>query len=164
LCIIPAMETGEQLGSLMAAFPSGVAVLTVESESGPLALTVSSLALVATEPPLVGVGIRRTSAMHELLREAEVFSFSLLAADQEALAEHFARGVPPIALWEGVPLRARAFSGPPLLGGALGWLDCEHETAVAADSHTFTVGRVVRAETGRRPDGLARARGRWLAA
>jgi flavin reductase (DIM6/NTAB) family NADH-FMN oxidoreductase RutF len=156
------MGTGEQLASLMAAFPSGVAVLAVDSESGPLGLTVSSLALVATEPPLVGVAVRRTSAMHELLREAEIFSFSLLAADQEALAEHFARGVPPIALWEGVPLRAREGVGPPLLEGALGWLDCEHETTVAATSHTFTVGRVVRVEDGRGQDGLIRGRGRWL--
>ena len=39
--------------------------------------------------------------MHELLRETGAFGVSLLAGDQEGLAQHFARGVPPIALWHG---------------------------------------------------------------
>ena len=33
--------------------------------------------------------------MHELLREAGGFALSLLAGDQEDVAQHFARGVPP---------------------------------------------------------------------
>ena len=93
-----------------------------------------------------------------------MFSFSLLAAGQDGLAEHFARGVPPIALWEGIALLPQDTPGPPLLEGALGWLDCEHESAIAAASHTFTVGRVVRAQPGPATEGLVRARGRWLAA
>ena len=42
------------------------------------------------------------AAMHELLREAGGFAASLLAGGQEWLAQHFARGVPPIGMWHGV--------------------------------------------------------------
>ena len=45
--------------------------------------------------------------MHELLREAGAFAVSLLAGDQAAVAQHFARGVPPIALWHGIASAAR---------------------------------------------------------
>ena len=154
----------DDLLRLMSSFPSGVAVVTVESGAQRLGLTVSSLALVASEPPLVGVAVRRAAAMHELLLDAPRFSFSLLGAGQEAVAEHFARGVPPIALWEGVELKIRSEPGPPLLAGALGWLDCRHETRVGAASHTFVVGQVVRAEAGPAAEGLIRSRGRWQAA
>ena len=44
---------------------------------------------------------------------------SILAADQEHLAQHFARNVPPIALWDGIPVRD---DDPRLLAGAVGWL------------------------------------------
>ena len=60
--------------------------------------------------------------MHELLREAGGCALSLLAAGQEWLAQHFARGVPPIAMWHGIATEGAA--GAPLLVGALGWLEC----------------------------------------
>ena len=44
--------------------------------------------------------------MHELLREAGAFAVSLLAAGQEDVAQHFARGVPPIAHWHGIATRS----------------------------------------------------------
>src|SRR5256885_17236810 len=100
--------------------PAAVAVVTVEVEGRAAGLTVGSLVSLSLEPPLVGFAVRRDAALHELLRETEEFAVSLLAAGQEALAQHFARGVPPIALWERVAVREA--EGPPLLDGALGWL------------------------------------------
>src|SRR6058998_3574254 len=100
--------------------PAAVAVVTVEVEGRPAGLTVASLVSLSLEPPLVGFAIRRDAALHELLRDAAAFAVSMLAAGQEALAQHFARGVPPIALWERIPLRDT--DGPPQLDGAVAWL------------------------------------------
>jgi flavin reductase (DIM6/NTAB) family NADH-FMN oxidoreductase RutF len=126
--------------------PAGVAVVTVDVEGRHAGLTVASLVSLSLEPPLVGFAIRRDAALHELLREAGELAISILAAGQEHLAQHFARGVPPIALWEGIPLRKSA--GPPELDGALGWLRgrllAEHETG----DHTFFVASVEHAEPG----------------
>jgi flavin reductase (DIM6/NTAB) family NADH-FMN oxidoreductase RutF len=141
------MEPESDLRALMRRFPHGVAVLTVDAEGERLGLTVASLVSLSLEPPLVGVAVDRQAAMHELLRRAGGFALSLLADGQEWLAQHFARGVPPIAMWHGIASREGA-AGAPLLVGALGWLECrlmaEHETG----DHTLFVGQVLSVELG----------------
>jgi flavin reductase len=138
----------------MRAFPAGVAVVSVDAAGGRLALTVGSLASLSLEPPLVGVAIGLEAAMHELLREAGRFGVSLLAGDQEGLAQHFARGVPPIALWHGIEWRPGPATGSPLLDGAVGWLECRVDAEYPAGDHSLFVGAVVAAERGRSTPGL----------
>jgi flavin reductase (DIM6/NTAB) family NADH-FMN oxidoreductase RutF len=128
---------GPDLRMLMRRFPHGER----------LGLTVGSLVSLSLEPPLVGVAIGRHAAMHELLRRAGGFALSLLAAGQDALAQHFARGVPPIALWHGITCR-EGTDGTPLLEGALGWLECRLAEEVAAGDHTLFVGEVLSVELG----------------
>jgi flavin reductase (DIM6/NTAB) family NADH-FMN oxidoreductase RutF len=125
-----------------------VAVLTVDAEGERLGLTVGSLVSLSLEPPLVGVSISRQAAMHELLRAAGGFALSLLAGDQEAVAQHFARGVPPLAHWHGIATRAGA-AGAPLIEDAVGWLECEMRAEHEAGDHTLFVGEVLAAERGR---------------
>ena len=137
--------------------PTGVAVITVDANGQRIGLTVATLVSLSFEPPLVGVAIARQAALHELLREAGECAFSLLAAEQQQLAEHFARGVPPIGMWEGIALRDA--TGPPLLDGALGWLECSVREEIAAGTHTFFVCEVVRAEPGRTGPPLVRVSG-----
>lgn len=126
--------------------PAAVAVLTVDLEGQRAGLTVASLVSLSLEPPLVGFAIRRDAALHELLRDAGELAISVLAAGQEHLAQHFARGVPPIAHWERIPLREA--EGPPELDGAAAWLrgrvTAEHPTG----DHTFFVAEVQGAEPG----------------
>src|SRR4029453_9903276 len=89
--------------------------------------------------------------LHELLRGAGEFGVSLLAGDQAALAQHFARSVPPIALWTGIEVRDEG-EGPPLIADALGWLRCSVQAEHPTGDHTFFVGEVEWAEVGsRRP-------------
>ena len=126
--------------------PTGVAVVTVDLDGERLGLTVASLTSLALEPPLVGISIFQGAALHELLRSAGGFAVSLLAADQIALAQHFARGVPPIVLWSGI--EARESPRGPLLTGALGWLECALAAEHPAGDHTVFVGAVERAELG----------------
>jgi flavin reductase (DIM6/NTAB) family NADH-FMN oxidoreductase RutF len=139
------MEPG--LRALMRRFPHGVAVLTVDADGEMLGLTVGSLVSLSLEPPLVGVAIGRQAAMHELLRQAGAFALSLLADGQDGLAQHFARGVPPIALWQGIAGREGA-TGAPLLAGALGWLECRLVTELETGDHTFFVGEAFSVELG----------------
>ncbi|HEY7198066.1 MAG TPA: flavin reductase family protein [Gaiellaceae bacterium] len=138
----------------MRAFPTGVAVASVDAPGGRLALTVGSLASLSLEPPLVGIAIGREAAMHELLREAGSFGISLLAGEQDGLAQHFARGVPPIALWHDVAWRPGPATGSPLLDEAVGWLECDVRAEHPAGDHTLFLGEVLAAEQGRRGPGL----------
>ena len=132
----------------MRSFPSGICVVTIELEGQRVGLTVGSLVSLSLEPPLVGFALGRQAQLHELLRGAGEFGISLLRGEQEAVAQHFARSVPPIALWADIDLREDA-EGPPLLSGALGWLRCRVEAEHPAGDHTFFVGEVVWTEIGR---------------
>ena len=131
---------------MMRRVPSSVAVVTVELEGQRIGLTVASLVSLSLEPPLVGFAIRRDAALHELLRDAGELAVSVLAAGQERLAQHFARGVPPIALWEGIAVRPAP--GPPQLEGAAAWLRCRLDAEHRTGDHTFFVAGVEVAEPG----------------
>ena len=143
----------------MRRYPFGVAVATVEVDGNRLGLTVSSLVSLAVEPPVVGLSIWRQAAFHELLREADGFAVSLLAGDQLPLAQHFSRGVPPIAMWHGLDVRESGRG--PLLEGAVGWLECELDGELEAGDHTFFLGRVERVEPGADTPPLLRLGGEY---
>jgi flavin reductase (DIM6/NTAB) family NADH-FMN oxidoreductase RutF len=150
----------EDLRALLGRYPSGICVVTVDAGGQRLGLTVGSLVSLSLDPPLVGFAVSRDAALHELLREAGGCAISLLAAGQEWLAQHFARGVPPIAMWHGVATSEGA-SGAPLLVGALGWLECSLEQEVAAGTHTFFVCAVRKVEPGEDVPPLVRIRGEY---
>ena len=141
------MTIGDDLRALMRRFPAGVAVVTVDVSGQRLGLTVGSLLSLSLDPPLVGVSVSSHSALHELLREAGGFAVNLLAGGQEWVAQHFARGVPPIAMWHGVATREGA-AGAPLIVGALGWLECRLAGECPAGDHTLFVGEVLSVELG----------------
>jgi len=142
------VASGEELRELMRRFPAGVAVVSVDLGGERVGLTIGTLIPLSIEPPLVGFAVRREAALHELLRRAPTFGASLLASGQESLAQHFARGVPPIALWEGIAVRQG--DGPPLLLGAIGWLTGRVAAEVPAGEDTFFVGEVLSVEAGAR--------------
>ncbi len=141
----------------MRRYPVGISVVTVDLDGERLGLTVASLSSLALEPPLVGISIARQAALHELLRAAGGFAVSLLRAEQRELAQHFARGVPPIVLWQGID----AVDGRrgPLLGGSLGWLECGLHAEHDAGDHTLFLGLVERAEPGEPGEPLIRLGG-----
>ncbi len=155
--------SGEELRTLMSRVPSGVAVVTVDANGQSLGLTVGSLVALSLEPPLVAIVVSRQTAMHELLRESGGFAVSILTASQESLAQHFARGIPPIAMWHGIAVQAGA-PGAPLLEGALGWLECRLRDELAVGTHTLFVGEVLRVELGEDAPALQRSRGEYLSA
>src|SRR5918999_4071032 len=140
------MVNGDELRHVMRSFPAGICVVTIEHEDRRTGLTVGSLVSLSLEPPLVGFALGRQAQLHELLRGAGEFGVSLLRAEHEALAQHFARSVPPIALWTGIELRDR--ETPPLLRDALGWLRCRVRAEHPVGDHTFFVGEVIWAELG----------------
>ena len=159
--MIGPVATGEDLRAAMRRFPFGVGVLTVDANGQRFGITVGSLVSLSLDPPLVGVSIGHASAMHELLREAGEFAVSLLAGDQAALAQHFARsGVPPIALWAGVALRESELEEP-LVADALAWLACRTIGECDAGDHTIFVGAVESVTPGREAPALVYVRSEY---
>ena len=151
------MTTAAELRDVLQRVPTGVSVVTVASGAQRIGLTVATLVSLSLEPPLVGVAVSRQAAAHELLREARACAISILAADQVAIAEHFARGVPPIGMWEGIAVVDG--SDAPLLADAVGWLECSLRDELATGTHTLFVLDVRHARQGRNADPLVRVGG-----
>ncbi|SRR6266508_6814158 len=153
------MTSADEFRTAMRRYPSGIAVLTLRR---PFGVTIGSLAWLSLEPALVGVAIGRHTQAHELIRDEQGFALSLLGADQESLAQHFARSMPPIALWTGVATREGARG--PLLDDALAWLECAVRSEHDVGDHTFFAAAVERIEFGHERQALVYVRGGYAAA
>jgi flavin reductase (DIM6/NTAB) family NADH-FMN oxidoreductase RutF len=162
-CPVPrigAVVGPEELREAMRRFPAGIAVLTLQAEGRAVGVTVGSVVSLSLEPPLLGVSIGRSSQLHEPLRDAGRFVVNVLAGDQAHLAQHFARSVPPIALWSGIPTRETTLAEP-LLEGALAWIECRTRAAHDTGDHTFFVADVLSTELGRPEPGLVYVGGEY---
>ncbi len=138
-------DRGAEQRSLFRRWPAGVSVIVAELDGRRHGLTVSSLTSLSLDPPLVGISIAHQASLHELLRDAGSWAASILAGDQEELAQHFSRSVPPLVLWDGVDVRE---DDPRLLAGAAGWLTARTVDELRTGDHTFFVAEVESVEEG----------------
>src|ERR1700722_8774756 len=154
------MEAGADQRALFRRWPAGVSVVVAEVEGRRAGLSISALVSLSLEPPLVGVAIARAAALHELLVDAGEWGVSLLAGDQEHVAQHFARGVPPIAMWHGIEVRD---DDPRLLAGAAGWLVARTVDRIAVGDHSLFVGAIEHLEDGHAASSLVHVHGGYRA-
>jgi flavin reductase (DIM6/NTAB) family NADH-FMN oxidoreductase RutF len=144
-------ERGAEQRALFRRWPAGVSVVAAEVDGRRAALTVSTLLSLSLEPPLVGISLALQASLHEVLRNAGEWAVSILGGEHDHLAQHFARSVPPIALWEGVAVRA---DDPRLLAAAVGWLTVRTVDELRTGDHTFFVGEILSLEQGPAPTSL----------
>jgi flavin reductase (DIM6/NTAB) family NADH-FMN oxidoreductase RutF len=142
---------GEVQRALFRRWPAGVSVVVAESGGRKAGLTVSSLVSVSLDPPLVSISLGRAASLFEVLDEADDWGVSILAADQEHLAQHFSRSVPPLVQWDGIPVRE---DEPRLLEGAVGWLVVRTTERFDAGDHVIFLGATELLETGPGGGGL----------
>jgi flavin reductase len=144
-------ERGAEQRALFRRWPVGVSVVVVDVDGRRAGLTVSSLVSLSLEPRLVGISIAQEASLHELLRDAGEWAASILSGEQEHLAQHFARSVPPIALWNGIDVRE---DDPRLLVGAVAWLTARTVDEITTGDHTFFVGELLTTEESTPPTSL----------
>lgn len=144
-------ERGAEQRALFRSWPAGVSVVVAEVEGRRAGLTVSSLVSLSLEPRLAGISIALEASLHELLRDAGEWAASILSGEQAHLAQHFARGVPPIALWNGIDVRE---DDARLLAGAVGWLTARTVEEIRTGDHTFFVGEILSLELSTEPTSL----------
>jgi len=139
------IEHGAEQRALFRRWPAGVSIVVAELDGRRHGLTVSTLVSLSLEPPLVGISIAHQASLHELLRDAGVWAASMLSGEQEEIAKHFARSVPPLILWDGVDVRD---DDARLLVGAAGWLKARTVDELVTGDHTFFVGALESIEVG----------------
>jgi flavin reductase (DIM6/NTAB) family NADH-FMN oxidoreductase RutF len=122
-------------------FATGVTIASVvDSEGAPHGLTVSSFTSVSLDPPLILICLGHgVSAIHHF-RTATHFGINILAADQRALSERFARKGQD--RFDGVAWQP-GVTGVPLLPGALAAIECAVHRIVPMGDHDILVGEMV---------------------
>ena len=153
-------EIGAEQRALFRRWPSGVSVVVAELDGRRAGLTVSSLLSLSLVPSLVGVSIAREASLFEVLSEAGEWGVSFLRGDQDHLAQHFARSVPPIALWDGIPVRE---DDPRLLVGGIGWIVARTVDELEVGDHRIFVGEVLSLELGEPGTSLVHLNRRYYA-
>ena len=124
----------------MGSFPSGVVIAaTLDAVGKPWGFTASAFSSVSLDPPLVLVCPAKSAECHAVFLAAEVFSVSILAGTDEALAKRFAtRGISKFVGDEFVV----AEHGLPLVRGAIASLVCRKFASHDCGDHTVIVGEV----------------------
>lgn len=124
-------------------FPSGVTVVTVRGDDGrDYGMTVSAFASLSLEPPLVLVCIGDDATIAGAVAAAGQFAVSVLAEDQEPLAQRFADS--GADRFSGTAV-SRGPSGLALIDGAVAHLDCAIVARHRGGDHTIVVGEVLAA-------------------
>jgi flavin reductase (DIM6/NTAB) family NADH-FMN oxidoreductase RutF len=146
----------------LGAFATGVTVVTVGGDS-PHGMTANSFTSVSLDPPLVQVNVGRRAVMHELLSAHGTFGVSVLAADQEPVARHFADRWRPqgLAQFDAVDWWPGHRTGAPLIAGAIATFECELWETYDGGDHTIFVGRIVSLERSGESDPLLFVHGKF---
>jgi flavin reductase (DIM6/NTAB) family NADH-FMN oxidoreductase RutF len=138
--------SADALREVMSHFASGVTVVTALRHGIKHAMTATAVSSVSLVPPLILVCVSRSSRFHEAATSADAWCVSLLSADQERLARHFAnKGRDLLSQFDHVPHTPSPLSGTPLIDGALAWMECVTFAQYDGGDHTIMVGELVHA-------------------
>ncbi|MFD1146218.1 flavin reductase family protein [Saccharothrix hoggarensis] len=143
------------LRRVMSRFATGVVVLTVGGEHI-RGMTANAFTSVSLSPPLVLCCVAHSAVMHGALTATGAFGVSVMGADQEHVARHFADKRRPDgrAQFESFGWHSGPRTGAPLIGGALAWLECEVSAVHTAGDHSVIVGTVLSGDTAGDGSGL----------
>lgn len=125
----------------MAAFPTGVTVVTTLDEEGvPQGLTCNAFASVSAEPPLLLVSIDKRSNTLPALLHTRRFAVNFLAAGRGALSDRFASKITD--KFDGVAWQPAANGMPVLVADAIAYAACSVSQVVEAGDHLIFIGLV----------------------
>ena len=120
---------------------AGTSILTTRDRDGHLlGLTATAVTAVSLEPPLVLVCVDNLARTATALQAHAPFVVHFLAAEQEAIARHFASHVTD--KFAEVTYRLTA-NGCPRLEGVLASVECVPYQVYPGGDHSIAVGRVV---------------------
>ena len=109
--------TSEEFRRACGRFATGVTIASVlDGQGAPHGLTVSSFTSVSLDPPLISICLGHAVSVIHHFRKASHFGINILAEDQQALSDRFARK--GLDRFDGVRWQPGA-TGVPLIPGVL---------------------------------------------
>jgi flavin reductase (DIM6/NTAB) family NADH-FMN oxidoreductase RutF len=128
----------------MGCFATGVTIITVDLDGEVHGMTANAFASVSLDPPLVLVCVDHKTRTHAHLHEKKRFGINVLAEDQRAISEYYARveRSHENAETEAGARFDRTRQGTPMLHGSLAYLECRLHSAEVAGDHTIFIAEV----------------------
>ena len=130
--------------------------MTAEDKEGHIsAVTVNWVTQASFKPPLVAVGVKADSQLHEITKTAGYFALNVLGKGQQGAAYTFFKP----AERDGQTISGEAFhsgsTGAPVLDNTPAFVECRLVTTVEEGDHSIFVGEVVDAGVNQEPEGRA---------
>ena len=143
-------------------YPTGVVIVTADSDDGPAGLSIGSFTSLSLDPPLVLFCPAKTSTSWPKIEKVGRFCVNILADDQEDVSRTFAgKGTDKFA---GIGWRPSAVTKSPIINGALAWIDCDVERVDDGGDHVVVIGRVRALDVERQAKPLVFFRGGYITA
>jgi flavin reductase (DIM6/NTAB) family NADH-FMN oxidoreductase RutF len=134
-------------------FATGITIMSTLQAGVAHAMTASAFASVSLDPPLVLVCVDKDVRMHAAVLDCGFWAISVLAGDQRAIADRFARsGRDLYSQFDGIGATAGLKTGCPVIDGAQSWLECRTWATYDAGDHTIVVGEVLSLGSGEPAD------------
>ncbi|PKZ63828.1 flavin reductase [Gordonia terrae] len=120
-------------------FPTGVAAVCADAETGPVGMAVSSFTSVSLEPPLLSVCMQNSSTTWPTLRRQARLGLSVLAEGQAGAGKR-------LSLKNGDRFADTAWQttddGALFVLGSSAWFDCSVHAEIPAGDHTVVLLRI----------------------
>lgn len=135
-----------ELRNALGGFCTGVTVVTTRTRTDErlLGVTVNSFNAVSLEPPLVLFSLDRRASALAAIEAAGRFAVNVLAHDQEALCQRFARPVGDD--FAGLDYEQWT-TGAPILAGCVSNFDCRTWRVYDGGDHRIFLGEVIQLRT-----------------
>jgi 3-hydroxy-9,10-secoandrosta-1,3,5(10)-triene-9,17-dione monooxygenase reductase component len=138
----------ENLKEVMRRWASGVAVVTSVCGSAKAGTTISSLASLSLDPPLILINLASENPTQTMIQEAGFFGITLLGNDQKAISDLFAGYNKTIKdRFDGLKTFTLE-SGAPLIEGGIAYLDCRLYHCCEMPKSRVLVGEVIAGQLG----------------
>lgn len=122
-------------------FATGVTIITtLDAESAPVGITVSSFNSVSMDPPLILWSLAKDAYSLSCFQKAEYFNIHILAVDQEDMSNRFAR--PGTAKFDNIDFN-QGLGGSPILKNCAAILECRTRHQYDGGDHIIFVGEVL---------------------
>lgn len=138
----------ENLKEVMRHWASGVAVVTSVCGSAKAGTTISSLASLSLDPPLILINLASENPIQTMIQETGFFGITLLGNNQKSISDLFAGYNKAIKdRFEGLKTFTLK-SGVPLIKGGIAYLDCRLYQCCEMPKSRVLIGEVIAGQPG----------------
>lgn len=137
----PDAENARAFRRALGQFATGVTLITIESDGGPMGFIANSFSSLSMDPPLIMWALSKSSGRFAAYQGAQHFAVHVLGAQDGGIVDRFMRGG---AGFDGLAHELNAHRVP-ILTGALARFECTLHQLHEGGDHVIVVGQVQRA-------------------